>query len=158
MNQNRKLVIVPFLVIGLVAGSFLGSSLYVERRTAELSRGARDIIEAAAPRLARLTDMRIEIHRIVTYGQSDGRGASPEARARIVEEAEANFERAFAGYARAPELRGLEPDQRGARRDRCLRSGRRPSPRSRAERRAAPGCRARRRSRRSRTRASGRRG
>jgi signal transduction histidine kinase len=109
MEQKRWLVSTPFLVLALVIGSFVTSTAYLGYYTRRFSGTALAIVRTTLPTLQPLTEMRLEIHRIVTFGQSEGAGISPAGRLALVENAERRFDESFQKYSRLPRQMGDEP-------------------------------------------------
>lgn len=109
MEQKRWLVSTPFLVLALVIGSFVTSTAYLGHYTRRFSGAALAIVRTTLPTLQPLTEMRLEIHRIVTFGHSEGAGISPSGRLSLVENAQRRFNEAFQKYSGLPRQIGDEP-------------------------------------------------
>ncbi|WP_224364916.1 sensor histidine kinase [Hyalangium versicolor] len=106
MEQKRWLISTPFIVLALVIGSFVTSTAYLGHYSHKLGATALTIVRTTIPTLQPLTEMRLEIHRIVTMGQSEGPGISHDARLSIVRNAQRRFNEAFRKYSELPRQPG----------------------------------------------------
>ncbi len=109
MEHKRWLISTPFLVLALVVGSFVTSTAYLHHYTQRLSGAALGVVHTTLPALEPLTEMRQEIHRIVTFGLSEGASLSAAARLTLVLNAQRRFNEAFHRYAQLPRQVGDEP-------------------------------------------------
>lgn len=109
MEQKRWLISTPFLVLALVVGSFITSTAYLRYYSRRFSGAALSIVRTTLPTLQPLTEMRLEIHRIVTFGHSEGTSILPPGRLALVENAQQRFNDAFQKYSQLPRQLGDEP-------------------------------------------------
>lgn len=101
--RNRLLIFVPFLIAGIVVSSFIASRAYLTRYLARLSQASSSLVSTTVPALEPLTQMRLELHRIGSFGQSEPAAITAAARAKVVRDARTQLNRWFAAYSRLPQ-------------------------------------------------------
>jgi signal transduction histidine kinase len=107
--HKRSVLLVPLLAIMAVVSAFMTSAIYVEYYTWNLSEAAQSVSRTTLPLLEPLMDMRLQLHRIVTLGRSEGDLAPAQQRLAIVREAQHQFNDAFAQYSQLQPERGSAP-------------------------------------------------
>ena len=97
--QHRRFLLVPFVVLALVVGCFGLSVRYVEHVRRNLGDAALSYVRFTGPLMSPLTDMRLQLHRIVSVGHSEPSARTSEQRRRVVREALWEFNADFQRYA-----------------------------------------------------------
>ncbi|WP_434382090.1 sensor histidine kinase [Melittangium boletus] len=98
MEQHRRFLLAPFIVLVLVVGCFGASVAYVEHVRRELAETALSYGRVTGPLLSPLTDMRLQVHRIVSLGRSEPGLHSRAQRMEIVREALREFNASYQRY------------------------------------------------------------
>lgn len=109
MEQQRRFLLAPFIVLAVVMGSFVGSMLYVDHYTRRLSDAALSLSRTTDPLLGPLMDMRLQVHRIVTLGHSELDLSTARQRLDVVRAAQHQFNEAFNQYSEVARKSGSVP-------------------------------------------------